>query len=42
MAEDVPMAETYKGVLGFCVMDVIPLALLIAFPMIVLRLPGLK
>ena len=42
MAKDVPMTETYKGVLGFCVMDVIPLALLIAFPMIGLRLPGLK
>ncbi len=42
MAKDVPMAETYKGVLGFCVMDVIRLALLIAFPMIVLWLLGLK
>lgn len=42
MAKDVPMAQTYKGVLGFCVMDMIRLALLIAFPVIVLWLPGIR
>jgi tripartite ATP-independent transporter DctM subunit len=42
MAKDVPMAETYKGVIGFCLMDVIRLALLVAFPAIVLWLPGIR
>ncbi len=42
MAKDVPMAETYKGVLGFCAMDLLRLGLLIAFPFIVLWLPGIK
>jgi C4-dicarboxylate transporter, DctM subunit len=42
MAKDVPMAETYKGVVGFCVMDAIRLALLVAFPAIVLWLPGIR
>ena len=42
MAKDVPMAETYKGVLGFCAMDILRLALLIAFPVVVLWLPGIK
>jgi C4-dicarboxylate transporter DctM subunit len=42
MAKDVPMADTYRGVLGFCAMDILRLALLIAFPAIVLWLPGVK
>ena len=42
MAKDVPMAETYKGVIGFCLMDAIRLALLVAFPAIVLWLPGIR
>ena len=41
MAKDVPMAETYKGVIGFCIMDVISLVLLVLFPVIVLWLPGI-
>ena len=39
MAKDVPMVETYKGVIGFCVMDALRLVLLVAFPVIVLWLP---
>ncbi len=42
MAKDVPMVETYKGVLGFCASDLLRLALLVAFPMIVLWLPGVR
>ena len=42
MAKDVPMAETYKGVIGFCAMDIVRLALLVAFPIVVLWLPGVK
>jgi TRAP-type C4-dicarboxylate transport system permease large subunit len=42
MAKDVPMAETYRGVIGFCLMDAIRLALLVAFPAIVLWLPGIR
>jgi C4-dicarboxylate transporter, DctM subunit len=42
MARDVPMAETYKGVIGFCMMDAVRLALLVAFPAIVLWLPGIR
>jgi tripartite ATP-independent transporter DctM subunit len=42
MAKDIPMADTYRGVLGFCLMDLIRLAALIAFPAIVLWLPGLR
>jgi tripartite ATP-independent transporter DctM subunit len=42
MAKDVPMADTYRGVIGFCAMDGIRLALLIAFPALVLWLPGVK
>ena len=42
MAKDVPMGETYRGVMGFCAMDILRLALLIAFPAIVLWLPGVK
>jgi TRAP-type C4-dicarboxylate transport system permease large subunit len=42
MARDVPMAETYKGVVGFCVSDVIRLVFLVAFPALSLWLPGVK
>lgn len=42
LAKDVPMRETYKGVLGFCVMDVLRILLLVFFPAIALWLPGLK
>jgi C4-dicarboxylate transporter, DctM subunit len=42
MAKDVPMKETYKGVLGFCVMDVLRVMLILFIPMICLWLPGLK
>lgn len=42
LAKDVPMKETYKGVLGFCVMDVVRVMLILFVPMICLWLPGLK
>jgi len=42
MAKDVPMKETYKGVLGFCTMDVIRVLLIVFVPMLALWLPGLK
>ena len=42
MAKDVPMVETYKGVIGFCVSDVIRLVLLVAFPALVIWLPGVR
>jgi C4-dicarboxylate transporter, DctM subunit len=42
MAKDVPMVETYKGVVGFCISDVIRLVLLVAFPALSLWLPGVK
>ena len=42
MAKDVPMGETYKGVLGFCAMDAVRLALLVFFPLLALWLPGLR
>ncbi|MGB8433561.1 MAG: TRAP transporter large permease subunit, partial [Burkholderiales bacterium] len=42
LAKDVPMRETYKGVLGFCAMDVLRILLLVFFPAIALWLPGLK
>jgi C4-dicarboxylate transporter, DctM subunit len=38
LAKDVPMAETYKGVVPFLITDAIRLALLIAFPPISLWL----
>jgi TRAP-type C4-dicarboxylate transport system permease large subunit len=41
LAKDVPMRETYKGVLGFCAMDVLRILLLVFFPAIALWLPGL-
>ena len=42
LAKDVPMKETYKGVIGFCVMDVVRVMLILFVPMICLWLPGLK
>ena len=42
LAKDVPMKETYKGVLGFCAMDVIRVILILYIPMLCLWLPGLK
>jgi tripartite ATP-independent transporter DctM subunit len=42
MAKDVPMRETYMGVLGFCVMDAMRLALLVFVPATALWLPGLR
>jgi C4-dicarboxylate transporter DctM subunit len=42
MAKDVPMRETYKGVLPFCVMDALRLALLVAVPGLTLWLPGIR
>jgi len=41
MARDVPMAETFKGVLPFLVSDGLRVALIIAFPMVSLWLPSL-
>ncbi len=38
LAKDVPMVETYKGVVPFLVADAIRLALLIAFPILSLWL----
>jgi C4-dicarboxylate transporter DctM subunit len=38
LAKDVPMVETYKGVVPFLITDGIRLALLIAFPVISLWL----
>jgi C4-dicarboxylate transporter, DctM subunit len=42
LAKDVPMKETYKGVLGFCAMDALRILLLVFFPALALWLPGLK
>jgi tripartite ATP-independent transporter DctM subunit len=42
MARDVPMVETYKGVMPFVAMDIIRLALMVSFPLIVLWLPGIR
>lgn len=42
LAKDVPMKETYLGVLGFCGMDIIRVLLILAIPMLALWLPGLK
>jgi tripartite ATP-independent transporter DctM subunit len=41
MAKDVPMAETYRGVLGFVASDALRIVLLIAVPWLSLWLPGL-
>ncbi len=42
MAKDVPMAETYKGVIGFCAMDALRLLLILFVPALTLWLPGVK
>jgi tripartite ATP-independent transporter DctM subunit len=42
MAKDVPMAETYKGVAGFCMSDIIRLAIIVLVPATTLWLPGVK
>ncbi len=41
MAKDVPMAETYRGVLGFVASDGVRIVLLALFPAVSLWLPGL-
>ncbi|MFM7419291.1 MAG: TRAP transporter large permease subunit, partial [Alphaproteobacteria bacterium] len=41
LAKDVPMIETYKGVAGFVVSDIIRIILLTLAPMLSLWLPGL-
>ena len=40
MARDVPMIETFKGVIPFFTSDVVRVAILIAFPVITLILPA--
>jgi tripartite ATP-independent transporter DctM subunit len=42
MAKDVPMRETYRGVLPFCVSDVLRIILLVLLPGLSLWLPGLR
>lgn len=42
LAKDVPMKETYRGVLGFCAMDVVRVLLILFVPVVCLWLPGLK
>ena len=42
LAKDVPMRETYKGVIGFCVMDAVRIALILIFPALALWLPGIR
>ena len=41
MAPDIPLSQTFRGVMPFFVADAVTIALLVAFPMIVLWLPGL-
>ena len=41
MARDVPMIETFKGVIPFFTSDIIRVVVLIAFPVITLVLPNL-
>jgi tripartite ATP-independent transporter DctM subunit len=41
LTKDVPITETWRGVLGFCASEVVRLVLLVAFPAISLWLPGL-
>ncbi len=41
MAKDVPMGETYRGVMGFVVSDAIRIAILALLPALSLWLPGL-
>ena len=42
MARDVPMGQTYKGVVGFCLSDAARLVLLVAFPGLCLWLTGVQ
>jgi len=41
LAEDTPMSETFKGVVPFFIMEIIRVAILVAFPAITLWLPRL-
>jgi tripartite ATP-independent transporter DctM subunit len=41
MAKDIPMGETYRGVMGFCASDLLRILLLLVFPALSLWLPGL-
>jgi TRAP-type C4-dicarboxylate transport system permease large subunit len=41
MAKDVPMGETYRGVMGFVASDVVRIVLLVLAPALSLWLPGL-
>ena len=41
MAKDVPMIETFKGVLPFLISDALRVVLIILFPVITLILPQL-
>jgi tripartite ATP-independent transporter DctM subunit len=41
MAKDIPMGETYRGVLPFCVSDILRIIILLLFPALSLWLPGL-
>jgi C4-dicarboxylate transporter DctM subunit len=42
MAKNVPMGDTYRGVIGFCAMDILRLAMLAGFPALVLWLPAVR
>ncbi|HXK54950.1 MAG TPA: TRAP transporter large permease subunit, partial [Hyphomicrobiales bacterium] len=41
IAKDVPMSETFKGVLPFFASEIVRVSLLVAFPSIILFLPRL-
>jgi len=41
MAKDVPMIETFKGVIPFIISDVVRVVIIVAFPTITLILPRL-
>ncbi|MGK7864299.1 TRAP transporter large permease [Falsiroseomonas sp. E2-1-a4] len=41
MAKEIPMGETYRGVLPFCLSDVVRIVILVLFPSLSLWLPGL-
>lgn len=41
MSGNVPMKDTYRGVLGFCLMDVLRILIILMLPAIALWLPGL-
>jgi TRAP-type C4-dicarboxylate transport system permease large subunit len=41
-SEGVPMNETFIGVSGFCVADIVRLGLLVAFPQLALWLTGVS